>query len=355
MRLPAFRSPGSGTCAFGAASSAKRPSTGGCKSLVNTCVCIREDQASAAEVHLPAEWRDRYQIVEVREITDSPFDWIGTFERAAKLVFIDSCFSNLVEQLNIPVEKYLILRSPIEYTPVLKNGWKFFFGQPKAALPNAGNLRDEAYQRYQQGEVASAKELCRRILEQEPENSEAIYLLGVMAHDAGQAPLAQEHFVRAAKLAPTNHVYRNAEGEAYLAVGRVDDALHCFRAAIAARPTYERAHNNLGRALHTAGDLTEAVAAFSEALRLRPAYPTAHNNLGAALLMLRRTNEAADHFRAALRLQKDYPEAHFNLGSALQSVGDPTTARRHFEAAIQFRPNYPRAYHGLGQAAGAAR
>jgi len=38
---------------------------------------------------------------------------------------IDSCFSNLVEQLNLPMEKYFVLRSPMQYTPVMKNGWIF--------------------------------------------------------------------------------------------------------------------------------------------------------------------------------------------------------------------------------------
>jgi hypothetical protein len=73
---------------------------------------------------IPPEWERDYQIVEVDERTDSPFDWLTTFERAQKVVCIDSCFSNLVEQLNFPNEKYLILRSFNPFTPVLMNGWR---------------------------------------------------------------------------------------------------------------------------------------------------------------------------------------------------------------------------------------
>lgn len=58
-------------------------------------------------------------------ITDSPFDWIYTLEGAARLLLLDSCFCNLVEQLNLPNEKYLVLRSYVEATPVMKNGWQF--------------------------------------------------------------------------------------------------------------------------------------------------------------------------------------------------------------------------------------
>lgn len=74
---------------------------------------------------IPDDWSKQYQIVQVSELTENPFDWIYTFEHAAKLAMIDSCFSNLVEQLNIPNEKYFICRSPVLFTPVMKNGWKF--------------------------------------------------------------------------------------------------------------------------------------------------------------------------------------------------------------------------------------
>jgi len=89
-------------------------------------ICVhRRGSKTAAPVVLPAEWEREYRIVEIDERSSSPFDWIATLERADKLVLIDSCFSNLVEQLNLPNEKYLILRTPGPFTPVFKNGWTF--------------------------------------------------------------------------------------------------------------------------------------------------------------------------------------------------------------------------------------
>ena len=76
-------------------------------------------------VDISPELKEKYQIVEVRELTDNPFDWIYTLEHAEKLVLLDSCFSNLVDQLNLQVSKSLILRSKIHDTPVLLNGWEF--------------------------------------------------------------------------------------------------------------------------------------------------------------------------------------------------------------------------------------
>jgi len=83
----------------------------------------------AVEFAVPASWERDYQIIRIDERTSSPFDWLATLERAAKLVCIDSCFSNLVEQLNLPNEKHFILRSSGPYTPVLRNDWQFHVAQ----------------------------------------------------------------------------------------------------------------------------------------------------------------------------------------------------------------------------------
>ena len=89
-------------------------------------ICIhRRGQDNRFEFALPDAWRARYRIVEIDERTESPFDWLYIIEGAAKLLLVDSCFSNLVEQLDIPVEKYFLMRSTAEFTPVLRNPWTF--------------------------------------------------------------------------------------------------------------------------------------------------------------------------------------------------------------------------------------
>jgi hypothetical protein len=75
--------------------------------------------------NLRPDWREKYRVIEISEVTDSPFDWIGTLEQASKVVLMDSCFANLVDQLDLKVEKYLILRSAMGFTPVYGNGWTF--------------------------------------------------------------------------------------------------------------------------------------------------------------------------------------------------------------------------------------
>jgi len=81
-------------------------------------------------IKLASETERDFQVIKLTEITDSPFDWLMTLERASELYLIDSSIANLVEQMNIPTPKRLFLRSPALFTPVYKNGWKFSYIEP---------------------------------------------------------------------------------------------------------------------------------------------------------------------------------------------------------------------------------
>lgn len=72
--------------------------------------------------------------IDITPISDSVFDWLGVFENAKQHIFIESCLSNLVDQLNIPVEKNVLLLKHGYYgnplkdervrgIPVLKRDW----------------------------------------------------------------------------------------------------------------------------------------------------------------------------------------------------------------------------------------
>jgi predicted O-linked N-acetylglucosamine transferase (SPINDLY family) len=244
-------------------------------------------------------------------------------------------------------------------------------------------LQAQAYQRYQAGDRAQAERLCWDMLRVQPLHAEALYLLGVLALDAGQPVPAILYFHHATTLQPQNAVYQNALGEAYRAWGGLAEAVASFEqaikrdpgcvpahhalgltlldqgkltAAVASfcealrlRPEHERAHLNLGRALQMQGELDSAAGCYTEAIRLRPNYAIAYNNLGAVRTAQNRFTEAIAALQEAVRLQPDYPEAHFNLGNALRSQGDPS-AIGSFQTAVRLRPNYVKAHCSLGLA-----
>jgi hypothetical protein len=68
---------------------------------------------------LPPEW----QQIELTSATDNVFDWLKILEGAQALIMLDSVFSNLVDMLDLQVDKYWIPRSHIHLTPVLGSEW----------------------------------------------------------------------------------------------------------------------------------------------------------------------------------------------------------------------------------------
>jgi hypothetical protein len=73
----------------------------------------------------PFNFDPSVQVVKITPETENIFDWIKILENAESLVMVDSCFSNLVEQLGITKQKVFILRSDVRFTPVLLSNWKF--------------------------------------------------------------------------------------------------------------------------------------------------------------------------------------------------------------------------------------
>jgi hypothetical protein len=76
--------------------------------------------ATADLSNIPESWG---QHVEITPLTDNVFDWLKIIEGAQGLIMVDSVYANIVDQLQMPLEKYWIPRSHIQLTPVLGSDW----------------------------------------------------------------------------------------------------------------------------------------------------------------------------------------------------------------------------------------
>ncbi|HHX4057557.1 MAG: tetratricopeptide repeat protein [Burkholderia contaminans] len=168
---------------------------------------------------------------------------------------------------------------------------------------------------------------------------------------------------RAGRLAEAEHGYRNA-----LASNPADaDALHLFGVlrhqqgqhaeaadlvgrAVALRPGDAALQLNLGNALKALGRLDEAVDRFRNALTLAPEFPLAHYNLGNAYAAMQRHDDAIDAFGRALRLTPDDASIHNNLGNALNALGRHDDALAAFHRALELRPGHAGAHNNLAMA-----
>ena len=238
--------------------------------------------------------------------------------------------------------------------------------------------------RHQQGNLAEAERHYDAALKSQPDNFEALHMLGVIAlqkgrleqgveiitkavalnqnsaiafnnlakglKDLGRFDEAIVHFERAIALAPTFADAQFSYGTALHFVNRSEDALVHFEKAIALHPRFVAALNNRGLALTKLKRFTEALASYDKALAIQPGFGDAHNNRGNALNALMRFDEALASFDKAIGARPDSAEAHCNRGNALVQLERFDDAVASFDRAIAIRPHFAEAHRGRGDA-----
>ena len=207
-----------------------------------------------------------------------------------------------------------------------------------------------ALQHHRAGRRHAAEQIYRQILAVDPEQPNAIHLLGVLAYEAGRYDVAIEYIGRAIRLKGTAGAFHNNLGNAFQAQGKLEEAVACFRRALDLKPDYAEAHNNLGNAFQAQGKLDEAVACYCLALEKKPYYAEPHNNLGNAFKAEGKLDEAVACYHRALEQKPDYAEAHNNLGNAFKNQGKLEEAVACFRRALDLKPDYAEARNNLGNA-----
>lgn len=212
-----------------------------------------------------------------------------------------------------------------------------------------------AITRHQAGQLIEAEEICCQILRSESNNADALDLLGVIAQQTKRYGAAAKLIEWAVLAQPSNARFMNHLGDAYCALGRIDEAEARYREAVALCGGYAEAHNNLGKLLLKAGRLNDAVDAFRQVLALQPDCADAYYNLGIALQDLGCPGRAEDAYRRALSLNPHHANACNNLGNVLLKLGRRKEAEESYRRAIALKHDFAAAHNNLGTVLSAER
>jgi len=234
------------------------------------------------------------------------------------------------------------------------------------------------------GRWADAARAYADALREEPDNVDALALLGGAALRMGRPADALGVLLRAVTLAPEHALARLNQGRVLVALDRPAEAIDAFEAAIQARPGFVEARLGRARALGRVGRVGEAIdeargvaaagavdglallggllveagrAAEAEgpllrALASRPGDARILADLGAALLSVGREEEAAAVWRGVEGLPELLPRRAAlarNLGLARLSLGSPDAVPWLAEA-VRLDPADPAALLGLADA-----
>ena len=208
------------------------------------------------------------------------------------------------------------------------------------ALVKAGELHGA-------GNLAAAEQVCRRILESAPGNSDALNLLGAIALRRGDLAAAGEWVAQAIARRPDVAAYHANRAKILASEGRRAEAMDSCREAIALNPAAPEFHFQLGNFLLQERRNAEAVQCYREALALRPHYAEAQCNLGVALKQEGKLEEAIASYNHALTLNPKLADAAFNLGTVLQVLKRFDEALACFEQAGSLVPDDARVFGNL--------
>ena len=211
---------------------------------------------------------------------------------------------------------------------------------------------ESAKQAHQAGLLEDAEAAYNRILEQNPDQPEALHYKGILLHQQGRSADGIAHLTRAISSRPPDAELFNNLGNIYRESGRTEDAVVAYQKSLAVNPQHVDALSNLGAAQLHLGAANEALAALNKAITLSPGHASAHMNLGAAQRKLGRLTEAIESYQAAIALQPGLASAYSHLSRLLLKVGRPDDATEVYRRWLVQDPDNPIARHMVAAATG---
>ncbi len=203
-------------------------------------------------------------------------------------------------------------------------------------------------QRYmEQGKLELALEKLQKALKYDPSFPDAHTVIAVLYERINDPKNAEEHYRRAAELAPKNGAVNNNYGTFLCKLGKLDQAAKYFDRAIADPfyKTLEVAYTNAGTCLLLNGNLDKAEANFRKALEINPSNGESLIQLASILY------KKNDNFHARAFLQRyeslgqSSPSA-LGLGREIElKLGNADAARDYAE---RLRSQYPDSQQARG-------
>jgi len=211
---------------------------------------------------------------------------------------------------------------------------------------------------HQSGNLLNAEALYRQVLEQVPDNPDALHLAGVLAYQTNRLAEGAAKIEEAIAIDNLNAAYHDNLSLCYRALGRTEDALRACRRAIALDGRNPSTHLNLAAALVDLDRPKEARRALERAIKRAPDYAEAHNNLANLLLQFGEIEAALSHYRKAAAARSGYLEPVANMARALAEAGRYDESIANFQRIAEqsdadptLLTDYANALHKAGRSA----
>ena len=174
---------------------------------------------------------------------------------------------------------------------------------PPAAEADSTPLQ-QALALHRQGKHDLAMQRYVAILQGDPNNTDALYYVAVLAIQEGQIDEGIKVVRRALEVGGPQARLHNLMGQAHLRKNQDDDALAAFGQAIATDGNFADAYGNRGTVYGAKGDHDRAISDYSEAIRLDPKLTAAYNGRGNAYWLKSDFDRAIADYDQVIRAKK---------------------------------------------------
>jgi tetratricopeptide (TPR) repeat protein len=205
----------------------------------------------------------------------------------------------------------------------------------------------ESIDLHRQGRLDEAERSYRQHLAEQPNDADALHLLGLLRHQRGDAAESADLLSRAHALAPDQAGIELSLGTLCFRAGEFDAARTHYEKALVMDPNIAPAHSGLGQLAVMRGERDIAERHFRTALRAGED-AQALGGLGGILFERGDMDAALRHLGRAADLAPNDPMIQLSLGRAFAERGTTSFAERAFENALRFQPNLHVARQMLG-------
>lgn len=200
---------------------------------------------------------------------------------------------------------------------------------------------------HQAGHLDQAEQLYRQILNQDPQQVDALSLLGVIACQHGKLEEGMALYRQALALQPEHRQARENLNLALWKLGRkqIDEAIANLNWIVNFEPRNGQAHMALANIYQDQGMLEQALHHYQQALIANPSSADLLNRIGVVLQYQGKSNLAAHFHRQALTHQPHNIDALISLAKAILDQGKVDEGLAYVNQALSIHPNHPVARH----------
>lgn len=199
----------------------------------------------------------------------------------------------------------------------------------------------------QGGRSDLAEPLYRQILQHDPDEPDALNLLGLIEQERRNYDRAVSLLERAIAVEPEFPEALSNLARAKRAISELPEALELATRAIELAPDLAEAHFEQGCSLLELGRAREAIAALQTSLTLAPSSAHSTLALAEAFSRSRMYSDAVDTYRQALSLDPQWPDALLGLSLVLHKLGRAEEAECCLKSAAKLAGERPFAHMRL--------